>query len=742
MPARRYAGARGARLERAGSLRFLRAFAVKRAWTGTVAPVLQRLGRDRVAVVLAVVAAVAAVGAVVAVYLKVEVADRDRFADRAVAALDQPEVRDVVARQVVVGVVERGSPELISARPLLETAVEAVVSTGPFRGLVRKTAQQAHSLLFDRGNAFVFDVADTGTVVLSAVRSLAPQVAAQLPAGADATLIDLRERPFAQDTLAAADRLRKAAILLPVVALLLLLAALATAQDRGRTFARFALALGITATVAEIALGTARTLVVRSLDGTDEIPTADLRAAATGVWDAFLGDLAALILIVGVVGFVLAAGILSAVDPQALRRQAARLTRRPRSRALLGARGAVLALAGIVTLLDPGVALRAAAYVGGAALIYLGSTEVLAALGRRREERASTKRRAAVVGVTALVTFALATGAAALVLREGTTTPQAQAAPADGCNGLRNLCAKRLNEVLWPGTHNSMAAADVPGWTIPDQRRSIPRQLQDGIRLLLLDPHYGRVLGNGRVQTDFLAEGRNANKVAAELSPDALAAVDRLGVHLTDSTTNRGAKEVFLCHTVCELGATRFTEVLAQMRTFLRAHPTTVLITILENYVTDEDLQKAFAQTKMEDYAATLDHAAPLPTLQQLIDDGTRLVVFTEEPPTGTVPWLNDAFTSIQDTPLGNRTAEQLGAAATCARHRGSAGSPLLMLNNWVERFPPSPAANRPAQTTGFLTRRIARCAKIRAMPVSLIATDFYEQGDLIQVAAQLNAAR
>jgi hypothetical protein len=703
--------------------------------------VLERLGRDRAAVVLAVVAAVAAVGAVVAVYLRVEVADRDRFADRAVAALDRPEVRDVVARQVVVGVVERGSPELISARPLLETAVEAVVTTGPFRGLVRKAAQQAHSLLFDRGNAFVFDVADTGTVVLSAVRSLAPQVAARLPAGADATLVDLRERPFAQDTLEAADQLRKAAFVLPAIALLLLLATLATANDRGRAFARFALALGITATVAEIALGTARTLVVRSLDGTDEIPTADLRAAATGVWDAFLGDLAALILIVAVVGFVLAAGILSAVDPEAVRRQAARLTRRPRNRALLGARGVLLALAGIAALLEPGVAVRAAAYAGGAALIYLGSTELLAALGRGRAGHALPRRRAALVGATAALTFALATGAAALVLHEGPAPTQAQA-PADGCNGLRTLCAKRLNEVVWPGTHNSMAAADVAGWSIPDQRRSIPRQLQDGIRLLLLDPHYGRVLGNGRVQTDFLAEGRNANKVAAELSPDALAAVDRLGVHLTNSTTNRGAKEVFLCHTVCELGATRFTEVLAQMRTYLRAHPTTVLITILENYVTDEDLQKAFAQTKMEDYAATLDHAAPLPTLQQLIDAGTRLVVFTEEPPTGTVPWLNDAFTSIQDTPLGNRSAEQLGQPAKCARFRGTADSPLLMLNNWVERFPPSPAANRPAQTTDFLTRRIARCAKIRDMPVSLIATDFYEQGDLIDVAAKLNADR
>lgn len=690
---------------------------------------------------LAVAAAVVAVGAIVALYLRAEIADRDRFADRTVAALEDPAVRDVVARQLVVGVVERGSPDLISARPLLETAVETVVATSPFRALVRTTAQQAHSLLFDHGNAFVFDVADTGTVVLSAVRSLAPDLAAKLPANADATLVDLRERPFAQDTLEAADQLRRIAVVLPVLALLLLAGAIAAARDRSRAFARFALALGIVATVGEIALGTARTLAVRSLDGTEEIPTADLRAAAEGVWDALLGDLAGLLLIAAVVGFVLAAGVLSAVDPQAIRRQAARLTRRPQARVALGARGVALAVAGIAVLLDPTIALRAVAYLIGAALIYAGSTELLTALGRQRREREREggRRRVAVVVAAAVLTFAGASAAAALVLHEGRIA-KTQAAPAAGCNGLPGLCAKRLNEILWPGTHNSMAAADVAGWTIPDQRRSIPRQLQDGIRLFLLDPHYGRVLGTGRVQTDFQAEGRNANKVAAELTPDALAAVDRLGVNLTASSGARGPKEVFLCHTVCELGATRFTDTLTAMRTFLQANPSTVLMMILENYVTDEDLQRTFAATATEQYAVTLKRGEPLPTLQQLIDDGHRLVVFTEEPPTGAVAWLNDAFTYIQDTPLGNRSADQL--ATRCARYRGTASSPLLMLNNWVERFPPSPTANRPAQTQAFLDARIARCAKARDMPVSLIATDFYEQGDLVSVARQINASR
>src|SRR5215218_3041409 len=101
-------------------------------------------GRDLVSVVLSLLAALATVAAVIALYAKAEIGDRDAFADRAVAALEDPAVRQVVARQVVVGVLERGSPDLLSARPLLESAVQTIVATGPFRSLVRTAALQGH----------------------------------------------------------------------------------------------------------------------------------------------------------------------------------------------------------------------------------------------------------------------------------------------------------------------------------------------------------------------------------------------------------------------------------------------------------------------------------------------------------------------------------------------------------------------------------------------------------------------
>jgi hypothetical protein len=335
-----------------------------------------------------------------------------------------------------------------------------------------------------------------------------------------------------------------------------------------------------------------------------------------------------------------------------------------------------------------------------------------------------------------VITLLAASGAAALVLREEEPTATATATPPAGCNGLRALCARRLNEVLFPGTHNSMGAADVPGWAVPDQRRSIPRQLSDGIKLFLIDPHYGRTLSNGRVQTDFAGEGRDANKVARELDDAAIAALDRLGLSLSGSTAAaRGPREVWLCHTVCELGATRMTDALTAMRRHLETHPGDVLMLVLESYVTDASLQQVFAQTGTEKYAATLHRDDPLPTLGELVADGKRLVVFTEKTPSGTVPWINDAFAWIQDTPLGNRRPQDF----RCTRYRGTASSPLLMLNNWIERFPPSPTAQRPVLTKAFLNRRIDECEKARGLPVSGIAVDFYDEGDVIAVADERN---
>ena len=94
------------------------------------------------------------------------------------------------------------------------------------------------------------------------------------------------------------------------------------------------------------------------------------------------------------------------------------------------------------------------------------------------------------------------------------------------CEGAAALCGRRLDEVVFAGTHNSFAASAEPGWHFANQRYPLARQLDDGIRALLLDVHFGVYdPATGRVRTDLSAEGSDRNKVAAQVPERACASL-------------------------------------------------------------------------------------------------------------------------------------------------------------------------------------------------------------------------
>jgi hypothetical protein len=264
-----------------------------------------------------------------------------------------------------------------------------------------------------------------------------------------------------------------------------------------------------------------------------------------------------------------------------------------------------------------------------------------------------------------------------------------EAAGGPSCDGAAANCGKRLDEVVFAGTHNSFAASAEPGWHFANQRYPISRQLDDGIRALLLDVHFGVYdPATGRVRTDLSAEGADRNKVAAQVPARALRVADRVAGRVGVGTLN-GPPEPYLCHTLCELGAEPLNRELEVVRDFLERHPDQVVVVVVEDYVPPATIERAFEQTELTRYVATLDRRQPLPTLGELIARGQRLVVFAEEQG-GSPAWYMPAFSFIQDTPLGATRPDQL----RCERYRGEADSPLLLINYWIPPFPPSPTLN------------------------------------------------
>jgi hypothetical protein len=238
---------------------------------------------------------------------------------------------------------------------------------------------------------------------------------------------------------------------------------------------------------------------------------------------------------------------------------------------------------------------------------------------------------------------------------------------------------------------------------------------------------------DGLVRTDFAAEGADANKVAAATPPQARAAAERIAGPI-GAGMPAGKPRLYLCHTLCELGAEPLGRELRAIAAFLESHPSTFLMLIVEDYVPADRIAAAFRAAGLAQLAATLPRNASQPTLGKLLGEGKRLAVFSEKRG-GKPSWYMPAFAYIQDTPLGANRPDQL----SCERFRGEADSPLLLINHWIPPFPPSPRLNALIGRRSFLRTRVRRCMSDRGSEGAIVAVDFYERTAVVRVATGLN---
>ncbi|HEY1449552.1 MAG TPA: hypothetical protein VGF47_01265, partial [Solirubrobacteraceae bacterium] len=307
-------------------------------------------------IALAVLAAVAVAAGGICLYAREQLLDSGSFADRTVSALAKAPVRRVVSREIVVQVIDQSSPDLLAARPLITSVVDTVVSTQQFREIMHLVAEQAHKLLFDRGGNVVFSIADASTVVVSALRTLAPDIAAKIPKNLDATLLDLRRQSFAVRTLRIADKVRLFGILLPLLALALLAASIAVAPRKRQAVTRCAVALAVVGFAVFVDLILLRHTLVSNLFGAEELSSADVRSAAKDLWDSYLGSLSSWALGLGLLATIVAAASANVLKPYTADAGIARLRARlqsPRTQRGRVIRGAVALVLGLSFIGDP-----------------------------------------------------------------------------------------------------------------------------------------------------------------------------------------------------------------------------------------------------------------------------------------------------------------------------------------------------------------------------------------------------
>ena len=138
-------------------------------------------------------------------------------------------------------------------------------------------------------------------------------------------------------------------------------------------------------------------------------------------------------------------------------------------------------------------------------------------------------------------------------LRPGPAGPRRPTRPGTwrrGCNGSMELCDRRLDEVVFAGTHNSMAAS-AEGWVAARQTGGIGAQLDGGVRAFLHRPPLRRA--QRRPGAHRLAQRVRHRARSSSSGPRSEALTE--GV-LAFVGVPEGEREVYLCHIYCELGAT------------------------------------------------------------------------------------------------------------------------------------------------------------------------------------------
>jgi len=195
-----------------------------------------------------------------------------------------------------------------------------------------------------------------------------------------------------------------------------------------------------------------------------------------------------------------------------------------------------------------------------------------------------------------------------------------------------------------------------------------------------------------------------------------------------------GPPALYLCHGLCELGATPFASTLDALRVWLDAHPDDVVTVIVENHVPAEQVGDAVVAAGLEPYLHT--PGDDWPTLKEMTSSGQRLVVMTEEGSGGTAyPWLVNAFTHVQDTPYTFPSVDDF----SCAPNRGPADAPLLLVNHWLSGFANLVSAARTVNAEDVLEPRLEQCARERETPVTFVGVNYYDLGDVSAVVDALN---
>ena len=255
------------------------------------------------------------------------------------------------------------------------------------------------------------------------------------------------------------------------------------------------------------------------------------------------------------------------------------------------------------------------------------------------------------------------------------------------CNGSLDLCSKQYNEVAYLTTHNAFNS-DQDGLLFPNQTYNIASQLNDGVRGLMIDVY------------DFFG------------TPTAY-------------------------HSVFALGTIPLSDIFNDIKTFLDNNPNEIVTIILECYVTANDIEDEINQSGLSNYLYT--HNATWPTLQNMIDNDNRLVIFSDvDDASSSQDWYHYVWEYAVETHYSVGNINDF----TCDFNRGDPLNDLFIFNHFVTDATLGYGLyneSNDVNANPFFINRALNCQTQTNKFPNFVTVDYYELGDGLAVVDQLN---
>jgi len=259
------------------------------------------------------------------------------------------------------------------------------------------------------------------------------------------------------------------------------------------------------------------------------------------------------------------------------------------------------------------------------------------------------------------------------------------------CNGSIDLCSKQYNEVAYLTTHNAFNS-DEDGLLFPNQTHNIASQLNDGVRGLMIDVYSLPILG----------------------TPVAY-------------------------HSIIALGYIPLSDIFNDLKTFLDNNPNEVATIILECYVTANEIEDEINQSGLSSYLYTHNNSIGWPTLQNMIDNNNRLVIFSDVDDAGSSQnWYHYVWNYAVETHYSVGTINDF----TCDFNRGNPSNDLFIFNHFVTDanlgYGLYTESNDVNANPFFINRALDCQTQTNKFP-NFVTVDYYELGDGLDVVDELN---